>query len=366
MNLKYAVMVLAFLFNFNAPSEAPDSCADVRAALKEKLDAIQDRYKTQIEKKKEEYGQAAKKIQHDSDESKPTPVGAVLRFDLKVDWKDTSIVFDMPTVKLNQTRIIMGLPDVTLKQQKWVYDLPATRMENQKVGQHPEVTCDHAVIPSCTVEWKDNITSVPVVYMERHETVLGIPEFSVRNQVIIIGVPAIAMQRQEFMLGLPQITVKNVTAEVDTVQKETSDFQRKAETESTQLAAAMKAEIRTTTATELHGVFQCERVRLETNRSQALSQIDTEIAKAKVAAQSARDNHADASAKTADAVVAQIVATRVAVNAQFDDAAKKLDSSEKETVDSLIAGKPGTAVTAKAARTSGAVATAKVPQGNPH
>jgi hypothetical protein len=348
--------VLAFCaFASIARADTSDSCSDAQVALKDKIAAIENRYKAKMQEKKTEYDQTAKQIQRDADESQPTTVGAILKFDVKVDWKDTTLVFDTPTVTLNQTRIILGLPDVTLNQQKWVYDLPATRIENQKVGQHPEITCDHALIPSCTVEWKDNIVGVPVFYMERHETILGVPEFALRDQTIIFGVPAITMQRQQFILGLPQITVTNVNAEVDAVQSEASAFQHKAEMESTQLAAAMKTEIRTTASNELHGVFQCERVRLETNRSQALSQIDTEIAKAKAAAQAARDNHADASAKTADAVVAQIVATRAAVNAEFDDAAKKLNDSERDALNSFVAGKPGTP-TNNVGRAAGGVA----------
>jgi len=323
-------------------ADAPGSCSEAQAALKDKIAAIEASYKARMQEKRAEYDEAAKKIQHDADDSQPTAVGAIVKFDIKVDWKDTSIVFDLPTVTLNQTTMILGLPDVTIKQQKWIYDLPATRLENQKVGQHPEITCDHAFIPHCTVEWKDNIVGVPVFYMERHETILGVPEFAIHDQQLIFGVPAVTMQRQQIIMGLPWITVKNVDAEVDAVQSEASEFQHKAENDSTQITAAMKTEIRTTASTEIHHVFLCERTQLESNRSQALSQIDTEIAKAKAAAQAARDNHADASAKSADAVVAQIIATRAAVNAQFDDAAKKLEDSERTALDSFVAGKPGT------------------------
>jgi hypothetical protein len=336
---KLFLLAIALLTASSMAVADSSGCADAQASLQAKMKSIQDSYKAKMDQKKVEYDQTAKKIRDESDESKPSDVGAVLKFDFKVDWKDQTLIFDTPTVTLTQTKMILGLPQVTLNQQKWIYDLPATRLENQKVGQHPEITCDHAFIPHCTVEWKDNIVGVPVFYMERHETILGVPEFAVRDQTIIMGIPALTMQRQTFILGLPQFTLKNVTVEQEKVQKDVSSFQHQAENESAQLAAGMKTEIQTVASTEVHGVFQCQRASLEANRAQALAQIDSEIAKTKAAAQAARDTHSDATAKTADAVVAQIVATRAAVNAQFDDAANKLEQSEKAVVQSLIAPK---------------------------
>ena len=316
-------------------AQAPDPCGQAENALQAKIGAIAARYKAKIEQQKAGYQQAADHIRQDADNSQPTTFGGVTNFDVNVDWKDTSIVFDLPVVTLNQTTIIMGLPEVTLNQQKWVYDLPAVRMVERKVGQHPELTCDHSFIPHCTVEWKDNIISVPETYMERHETVLGVPEFAIRDQKLIFGVPAITMQRQEIIMGLPWITVKNVGAAVATVQDEAAAFQQKAENDSSQLTAAMKAEIRESASKELHKVIVCQKSRLEANRARALAEIDSQLSKATASAQAARASHADAAANTADAVVKQIAATRASVNAQFDEAEQKLVESERKALGSF-------------------------------
>jgi len=227
----------------------------------------------------------------------------------------------------------MGLPEVTLNQQKWIYDLPAVRMKTEKIGQHPEVRCNP--FPNCTVEWKDNIVSIPETYMERHETILGVPEFAIRDQKLIFGLPAITMQRQEIIMGLPWVTVKNVGIAVAAVQDEAGAFQQKAENDGAQLTAAMKGEIRQTASRELHRVLVCQKSRLEANRASALAEIDAQLSKATASAQAARASHADAAAGTADAVVRQIVATRASVNAQFDDAERKLVESEKKALASI-------------------------------
>jgi hypothetical protein len=314
-------------------AEGPDPCSQAEAQLQAKIASIEAQYKTKIDKKKGEYQQAADQIRHDADASQPTGFGAVTKFDVNVDWKDTSIVFDLPVVMLNQTTLIMGLPEVIINQQKWVYDVPATRMVDRKVFQHPEVTC--SPFPNCTVEWKDNIMGVPEFYMERHETVLGVPEFAIRDQKLIFGVPAVTMQRQEIIMGLPWITVKNVDAEVAVVQDEASAFQQKAETDTSRLSAAMKAEIRQAASKDLHRVFQCQKSRLDANRATVLARIDAELSKATTVAQTARANHADAVANTADAVVKQIVATRAVVHAQFDEAARKLAEAEQKALNSF-------------------------------
>jgi hypothetical protein len=97
----------------------------------------------------------------------------------------------------------------------------------------------------------------------------------------------------------------------------------------------MKAEIRQTASNELHRVFQCQKSRLEANRASALAQIDAQLPKAATAAQTARANHADAVANTTDAVVKQVLATRAAVNAQFDEAMQKLAKSERKALASF-------------------------------
>jgi hypothetical protein len=323
--------------------DPPDACASAQVALQAKMKGIQDEYRAKMDSEKVKFAQQAQKIQSDSDASKPSAVGAVLKFDIKVDWKDQTLIFDTPTVTLNQTHMIIGLPQVTLNQQKWIYDLPATRMGRQKIGQHPEFTCNHAFIPACNIEWKDNYADIPEFYMERHQTILGVPEFAVRNTDIIMGIPAIAMQRQRFVIGLPQITVHNVTAELNSVQQEASDFQEQAEHESAAITNGMKSEIQRSASGDLHNIFICERTRLETNRAQSLASMDQQVATAKSAADNARANHDDAAAKTGDAVVAQIVVTRAAVNAQFDDAARKLEVSEKAALASLVENNPASA-----------------------
>ena len=326
-------LILLLFANTLSAAESSDPCSQAEADLKAKVAAIEARYQAGINSKKAEYQQRADQIKRDADENQPTGFGAVAGFDVNVDWKDTSIVFDLPVPTVNQVTLIMGFPEVTMNQQKWIYDLPTTKMGETKVLQHPEVTCHP--FPNCSVEMKDNIISLPQFYMERHETVIGIPEFAVRDQKLMFGVPAITMQRQEIVMGLPSITVKSVDAEVGVAQDEASDFQRKAENDTSQLKAAMTAEIRKVASKELHAVFQCQKSRLEANRAKALVTIDAQLSKARSSAEDARAKHADGAANAADAVVKQILATRAAVGAQFDEALKQLTQSEQKALNSF-------------------------------
>jgi hypothetical protein len=97
----------------------------------------------------------------------------------------------------------------------------------------------------------------------------------------------------------------------------------------------MKAEIRQAASKDLHRVFQCQKSQLDVNRATVLARIDTDLSKATTAAQTARANHADAVANTADAVLKQIVATRAAVNTQSDEAARKLAEAEQKALNSF-------------------------------
>jgi hypothetical protein len=187
----------------------------------------------------------------------------------------------------------------------------------------------------CTVKWSDILTSVPEFYMERHETILGIPEFSVRDQTIILGLPEFFMERQKIIFGLPQFTVKDVHVEIGNVKREASEFAQQANTETAALSTAMQAEIRRTGAEKLHQVFQCHRMQVAANKDRAISKIDAQIATTTAAEQAARNAHADAQATSADAVVQQLVATRTAVGAQFDTAAKQVDAAEEKAISSL-------------------------------
>lgn len=329
-----ALLALSLSSSFAADS-APSACAAEQAALQQAISSVQTEYKALFEKKKVEYQAIGDQIQKDADDNKPSTVGTYVKFDIQTDWKDQEFIFDTPSVTMIDQKIILGLPQVTVNQQKWIYDLPATRMAMHKTGQYPEFICDHAFFPSCSIKWSDIMTQVPEFYMERHETILGVPEFAIRNQEIILGIPEVRMERQRIVMGLPQITVKNVTVEQQRIQTESSAFQQKAQSESGSMASAMQAEIKIKTGDKTHAIFQCERKELENRRGQAISQLDTQIQSAVAQANSARTAKADAVAKSSDAVVAQLVATKATINAKFDEVAVNMDTEEKKTLDNM-------------------------------
>ena len=196
------------------------------AALQQRIAEIKNRYEPQL-KALSDKGQTMS-----DDYEKPSDVGAVIGVDFKVDWKDVEIIFDVPSITVEDRSFSIDLPEVGSSQQKISFDVPDTRMVDRKVGQYPE-------IHGFTIEWKDIIVSVPEPYMRRVEIVTNIPSVTMKRQDFVIGIPKITTEQVRWVVGLPQFTVVNVSVQTQEIQDKGKGLQAEGE----DLSKRMKSEI---------------------------------------------------------------------------------------------------------------------------
>ena len=194
--------------------------------LQDRIDAVVARYKPQIEQLEAE-GQQMR-----DDFEDPNSAEAVINVDFDVDWKQTDVVFDVPSVTMRRHDISFDIPEVTMNRKDMSFDTPSVRMVNKKVGEYP-----------CFKRWKwyscDIITKVPEVFMERQRIAMDIPEVTMKRQDLSFDLPEFFMTRVDWSLHLPQFTVKSVTAEVQQMEEKANSLKARGE----QIGRDMKAEI---------------------------------------------------------------------------------------------------------------------------
>lgn len=194
--------------------------------LQEQIDAVVARYQPEIDRLE------AEGKQMEDDVEKPSTAGAIIGVDFKVDWKDTTLAFDLPKVTMKRQDFSFDTPSVRMKQKKVVFHTPSIRMVTKVVGKYP---CFKKLKwHSCKIK-----TKVPETFMERQEISTDIPELFMERQEIGFDIPEFRMERVEWKLKLPRFTVINVSAEVQQMEDRGDAMKARGET----LAAAMKAEI---------------------------------------------------------------------------------------------------------------------------
>ena len=239
------------------------SYEDESAALQSRIEAIKRRYEPQLQALSDK----GKKLEDDYE--KPSDVGVVIGRDFKVDWKDVELIFDIPSITVEDRNVSIDLPEVSLNQQKVSFDVPDTRMVDRKVGQYPEVH-------GWTVVWKDIIISVPEPYMRRVEIIYDIPSVTMKRQDFVIGIPKITMERVRWVVGLPQFTVVNVSAKTQEIKDQGQSLQTQGETLSQQMKREIDAEVARFKAALIAGAFSAKSG-ITNGYNQALGAIKTAI-----------------------------------------------------------------------------------------
>ena len=174
----------------------------------------------------------------------PGDLGVVVGADIKVDWADVKISFDLPSVKIEDKRISFDLPEVTKLEKKISFDVPSTRTVLKKVGQYPEVH-------GWKIVWKDILVEVPEFYMKRVDIVYELPSVTMKRQELVIGIPQFSTQRQEWVLTLPQFTVVNISAKAAEMKKKGDELQAQAQEIAKQMNIEISAEMAKMTGASL-------------------------------------------------------------------------------------------------------------------
>jgi hypothetical protein len=281
---------------------------------------------------KEKYQASFTKLQQDGDDlnndfKKPSPVGAGVGVDFKVDMKDQKWIFDLPSVNIKNTDMYFGTPSVTVKNQKIIFDTPSVRMKNQKCGQYPEF---HGL----SVHWSDIICSVPETFMERHEILMGIPEFFMQQQHIIMGIPEVTMVKQEWHVKIPEFTLINVHAEIGNMKDKANTLK----TQGDNLSGNMKKEL----VTVIQSGFACYRTNLENAKASLAPQMDAAIAQMNSAVTQVRGAGGNPEAVGSPPVnmvqqVANLVSQKTQSLTSIDSQIANLLDQEKLAIDKLSA-----------------------------
>jgi hypothetical protein len=262
-----------------------------------------------------------------------------------IDWKDQTIIFNVPSVTIKDQKLIFGVPQVTMNNQHIIFDTPTVTMKTVKTGQYPETTCTDTWIeiggfktkgvPACTITWHDIITSVPQTSMQRQDIVMGVPEFKWADTQIIMGIPEVTSQQVKWIIGLPQFTVKSIAINSQKIQDQSTALQNDVATRKVNMVNDLTGDI--------HGEFSCYRASIVTQRTAADAQFNSGLAQMDNAIRSTRNvgadpsNMKDAAGNGTNLVTqrADLAAKRDQAQAAFDAAAKQLDDSEIQAIQKI-------------------------------
>ena len=199
---------------------------EYQAKLNATVKAITDRYQPLLA----DLERRGKKLAEDYEA--PNTGEAILGVDFKIEWKESEIVFDLPSVAMRTQDISLDIPEATMVDNTIIFHTPSTRMVTKKVGQYPE-------IHGWTFVWKDILIDVPEPFMQEQRIVFGLPSVTMHRQDWKIDVPEFKMERQSWKLNLPQITVLNVRVEIEKMEEAGKQLQ----IEGQAIGERMKAEI---------------------------------------------------------------------------------------------------------------------------
>ena len=188
----------------------------------DELNAVIDGIKKKYQPKIDELVARGQKIKDDFDD--PGAVGGAIRATIKVEWKDVTFEFGLPSVAIRDQDISFDLPQVTMVEQNWSFGIPSVCQQDTYPFPWP---LDHTVI------------KVPYPCIQQTTIIFHLPSVTMVRQDIVLGVPVFSMENIKWVIGLPQFTVINVDAEVAATQAAGKQL----ENDANAVGAAMKQEI---------------------------------------------------------------------------------------------------------------------------
>lgn len=312
-------------------------CSARQAAVEAKAQELGVNLHKTIEALNAQVGDEADDIAPDINKNNPT---VALGIDFDVTWEDISLSLDLPEVKLVDQKMALDLPQITMKDQKIIFDLPSVRMETRKTGEYPEFYCDtSSFIPKCTVRWSPIYMDVPVPFMERHEIVLGLPEFRMDRTEFVMGVPEFAMRSQKIVLRLPQITVKKVSDEAAKAQEKGRLLAASAKARADGAVATFRENAKIELGGHLADLFDCYRETLVTQRNAAAATFGgvlDGLKNALVTMTSAKVPADNPQLIELQTQISAATAKRDATLGEFDHRLADLDNAQKEAVERLM------------------------------
>lgn len=318
--------ILASTVLLHAPAFAQSECEE----RQEKIAAVNAKYQAMYD---------------DFDDEAEELEGMSATFDVEVEWVDTSLSMDLPSVTIRDQEMSFDVPQVTMKLNEISFDTPSVRMVAQKIGQSPNVVCKDTWIkvgplktkgpPDCKTYWTDIITHVPETFTETQTIKTHTPEIRMERVEIVMGVPEFTMMTQEIVTAVPQFTVNSIAINYDKIETESEqlnfEIAEATEQQKRELASATSA------------LFQCQRSDIQAQKQAALLQFDGPLAQMESTIRSLEEQGASNSEvyNSLSQKRLELNEQRKLLAAQFDDALAELDASEKEVIDRLFSSTNG-------------------------
>jgi hypothetical protein len=165
--------------------------------------------------------------------------------------------------------------------------------------------------------------------MKRQETILGVPEFAIRDQRIVMGVPEFSMQEQKIIIGLPSITVKNVQVEIGKARKAGEALAQRTSREVAALNDELKIRIDESSAQEMGAMYDCYKKNILASRTSVVKQFDDNIAIAKSALDTARKVGASENTVAWEKTLNDLTAQEAAALAKLDQSIADMDAQAR-------------------------------------
>lgn len=195
-------------------------------AVQQKIEEIEKKYKAEYDRLRAEGEEIA--------ENAPSPneVEAVIGIETDVDWKVTTMKFDIPVVFIKTREFKLHLPQFRIDRKVIKFDIPETYMATTKVGEYP-----------CFKGWKwhscDLKMDVPQFSMKRVDVSLDLPVISWDVTSFKMDIPEFYNKRIDWKLHLPQFKVTDVNGELRTVDADVKKLTNRA----SEISANQKQEI---------------------------------------------------------------------------------------------------------------------------
>lgn len=196
-------------------SEFEKAVEEVMAKYQPELDAIKD--------EGEELGEEV---------ADPNAFEAVIDTDFKIEWVDTKLSMDIPSVTMTQRDISFDLPEIKMKRKKISFDVVEMKMETYCVAKVPQ-----GFPPKLKCLKADK----PVFKKVRREISTDLPSVKMKTKKISLHIPEISMRTQEIVLTLPQITVTSVSASIRKAERKAKSLDERARSVSSAMESELQA-----------------------------------------------------------------------------------------------------------------------------
>jgi|GEM_PF-6590114 len=298
--------------------------------IQQTLDEIQARFETRLSEIKKSGAEKINEVTDDSPD--PNSVEATVNMTFDVQFKTTSIKFDVPTFRMETQKLVFDLPTVTMSLKSISWDVPATRMERRCIAKKPVITCNWK---GCKTEMKCMYMDFPEVYMKRMEIKMDYPEFSMKRQELSFDKPMITFETVEIKLDLPQFHLRDLSGDLREQEADLTEIGREMETQVALAQKEMDAALVTGVGDQIEVIFDEIRQQLTDERAGISKQFDDAIAKMKSTIKTLKENNATDEVPKLEGELAKLVEDYKTVLDEIDASIKQLNDEQLKVINSI-------------------------------